>query len=167
MVTKSQARAAAWTAAAILTVSAGFGVYWGLGGTWALPETPGEDPVPTSVYVAVVSFGLVGLYFAGVLLIRVGYWPKLAQFAVARLNVWVIAASVLGGAIQGFAETYYVEGARALIVALLVVVVARSELPESLRNRAAPPPSSTPGLPTATNFMDWLLHPYRLPPRRR
>ena len=97
MVTKSHARAAAWTAGPILTVIAGFYVYWGFGGTWALKETPGENPVSTSDHVAVVFFGPVGLWLAGVLLIRVGYWPRLAQFAVARLNAWVIAVLVLGG----------------------------------------------------------------------
>jgi hypothetical protein len=47
MATKSRARAAAWTAAAILTVTAGLEVYWGLGGTWALHESPGGAPVST------------------------------------------------------------------------------------------------------------------------
>ena len=167
MVTKSHARAAAWTAAAILTVIAGVYVYWGLGGTWALPETPGENSVSTSDHVAVGFFGLVGIWLAGVLLIRVGYWPRLAQFAVARLNAWVIAVLVLGGAIQALAAQEFVAGTVNLIVALLAFVVARSELPESLVNRAAPPPSSKPGRPIPTHFIDRPLHPYRLPPRRR
>jgi hypothetical protein len=172
MVTESHARAAAWTAAAILTVIAGFYVYWGLGGTWALPATPGKNSVSTSDHFAVVFFGLVGLWFAAVLLIRVGYWPKLARFAVARLNAWVIAVLVLGGAIQTFAAQEFVAGTVNLIVALLAFVVARSELPDSLRNRGGTrsrwwETSSKPGPPTPTHFSDRPLHPYRLPPRRR
>jgi hypothetical protein len=148
MVIRSHARAAAWTAAAILTVTGGLEVYWGLGGTWALPETPGDAPVSTSDHVAVVIFGLVGLWFAGVLLIRVGYWPKLAQFAVARLNAWVIAVLVLGGAIQEFAVQEFVGGTINLIVALLAFVVARSEAPASPTGAAAPTPGGKPGPPT-------------------
>jgi hypothetical protein len=63
-----------------------------------------------------VTYGLVGLWIAGVLLIRVGYWPKLAQFAVARINAWVIAVLALGGAMQRFAGQDFVGGTINLII---------------------------------------------------
>ena len=150
MVTKSHARAAAWTAAAILTVTAGLEVYWGLGGTWALHESTGEPPVSKSDHVGVVTYGLVTLAFAGLLLVRVGYWREHVPSAVARfapIGAWVLAAMALVGAIQKFAAQDFVGGPINLIIALLAFVVARSEALASPTNRAAPTPGGKPGPP--------------------
>jgi hypothetical protein len=157
MATKSHGRAAAWTAAVILALIAGFQFYWGLGGTWELHEASGAaaPPVSASDQFSIVLIGVVALWFAVVLFVRVGYLPKLAQFAVARINAWVIAAVALGGAIQDFAAQTdferFVSGPLNLIVALLAFVVARSELPGSLRSGAAPTPSGKPGRPNPTH----------------
>jgi hypothetical protein len=161
MVTQKQGRAAARAAGAMLVVRAG--VLF----SWELYEVLGADPPPTSDQLYAVFWGVVALWFAVILLVRVGYWPKLAQFAVVRINAWVIAVLVLGGAIQAFAAQDFVGGTVNLIIALLVFVVALSELPESLRNGATPTPSGLPGAPTPTHFTDRPLHPYRRPPRRR
>jgi hypothetical protein len=161
MVPRKQGRAAARAAAAILTVIAGILF------SWELYEVLAGDPPPTSDQLYTVFSGAVALWFAVILLVRVGYWPKVAQFAVVRINAPVVAILILGGAIQAFAAQDFVLGPIDLIIALLAFVVARSELPESLRNGAAPAPSGKPGPPTPTHFLDRPLHPYRLPPRRR
>jgi len=157
MVTQSQGRAAAWTAAAILTVSAGFQFYWGQGGMLGLPDvSDGTDP-PVPEPIGSVVIGLIMLAFAGVLLVRAGYWWEHVPFAVARLariNAWVIVAP-LGGALGNFAGQTnvdrFVSGPVNLIVALLALVVVRSELPVSLGSRAAPTPNGKPGTPTSAH----------------
>jgi hypothetical protein len=161
MVTQKQGRAAARAAAAILTLIAGVLFFV------ALHDALGADPPSTSDQLFTAFSGVVALWFAVILLVRVGYWPKLAQFAVVRINAPVIAVLMLAGAIQAFAVRDFVLGPVDLIIALLAFVVARSELPESLRNGAPPTPSGKPGPPTPTHFLDRPLHPYRLPPRRR
>ncbi len=149
MVTKSHGRAAAWAAAAILAVIASFQFYW------ELHEVFGTDPPSTSDQFSIVFIGVVALWFAVVLLVRVGYWPKLAQFAVARINAWAIAAVGFGGAVASFAGPTdfdrFVSGPINLIVALLAFVVARSELPGSPTSGAAPTPSGKPGPPHPTH----------------
>ena len=111
----------------------------------------GADPPPASDQFYVVFTGVVALWFAVALLVRAGYLPKLAQFAVLRINASVIAILVLGGAIQAFAVQEFVGGTVNLIVALLAFVVARSELPASPRSGGPPTPSGKPGRPNPTH----------------
>ncbi|MGZ6565237.1 MAG: DUF3995 domain-containing protein [Solirubrobacteraceae bacterium] len=154
MATKSYGRAAAWTAAVILGVVAGFQFYWGLGGTWGLHEVSGgtAPPVSASTEIDVVIIGLVDLASAGVLLARVGYWRERVPFAIARIGAWAIAIASLGGALGELgAHTdfeRFANGSVLLIIALLAFVVARSELPTSPGSGAAPTPSRKPGPPT-------------------
>lgn len=157
MVTKSYARAAAWAVAAILGVSAGFQFYWGLGGTWGLHEASGgavAPPLSASEQIGVVIIGLLMLAFAGLLLVRVGYWREHVPFAVARfarIGAWVLVVLPLLTALAYFGAQTDLErffgAAINLIVALLAFVVARFELPVSPRSEAAPP-SGKPGAPT-------------------
>ncbi|HET9270422.1 MAG TPA: DUF3995 domain-containing protein [Vicinamibacterales bacterium] len=144
MATKSHARLAAWAAAAILVVIAGFQFYWGFGGTWGAHEASGGamDELTTSEQIASVIGGLVLLALAGIVLIRVGYWRDHVPFAIARIGTWVIAVLLLLGALVNFtAQTdfeRFVNGPVALLVALLTFVVARSEVPVSPTGRSEP-----------------------------
>lgn len=157
MVTNSHARAAAWAVAAILGVSAGFQVYWELGGTWGVDEASGgavTPPLSASEQIGVVIIGLMLLAFAGLVLVRVGYWGEHVPSAVARLariGAWVLVFLPLLTALAYFgAQTdseRLIGGPINLILALLAFVVARSELPVSPRSRAVPP-SGKPGAPT-------------------
>jgi hypothetical protein len=75
-------------AAAILVVGAGVQF------SWALYEALAADPPPTSDQLYNALGGVVALWLAVILLVRVGYWPKLAQVAVVRINAPVIAVLV-------------------------------------------------------------------------
>jgi len=147
VVSQSRGRAAAWTAAAILAVSAGFLFYWGLGGTWAC----GAEPPPYGqIYLVIV--GALCVVYAGVLLVRVGYWREHVPSAVARfadISAWVIVIVPLGGGLNAFAAADPVGGAVDLIVAALAFVVVRSGRSLSPTSRAAPMPSGRPGPPTS------------------
>jgi hypothetical protein len=70
MGTQKQGRAAARAAGAMLVVRAG--VLF----SWELYEVLGADPPPTSDQLYAVFWGVVALWFAVILLVRVGYWPK-------------------------------------------------------------------------------------------
>lgn len=153
MVSRSHGRAAACTVAAILAVDAGVKFYWGLGGTWA-----GEAPLSASDQIREVGIGLVGLVYAGILLVRAGYWQEHMPSAVARfaaINAWVIVILPLGGALQAFAGPTdfdrFVVGPLNLIIALLAFVVVRSERPVSPTIGAAPAPSGRPGPPSSAH----------------
>jgi hypothetical protein len=145
VVAEKHGRAAARAAAAILLVGAGVQFYR------ELHEATGADPPPASEQLFVVFTGVVALWFAVVLLVRVGSLPKLAQLAIVRINASVISVLVLGGAIQAYAVQEFVGGTVNLIVALLAFVVARSELPASPRSGAPPTPSGKPGRPAPTH----------------
>jgi hypothetical protein len=158
MVTRSQGRAAAWTAAAILTVSAGFQFYWGQGGMLGLPDvSDGTDP-PVPEPIGSVVIGLIMLAFAGVLLVRAGYWHEHVPFAVARLArilAWVIVVVQLVNALAAFGGQSdvdrFVGGPAYLIIAVLAFVVARSELPVPPGSGAAPMPSGRPSPRTSAH----------------
>lgn len=145
MVAEKHGRAAARAAAALLLVGAG------VQSAWVLGEASGADPPPAPDLLYGVVTAVVALWFAVALLVRVGYLPKLAQFAVVRINASVISILVLGGAIQAFAVQEFVGGTVNLIVALLAFVVARSALPDSPRSGAPPAPSGKPGRPNPTH----------------
>lgn len=143
MVTQSHARIAAWAAAVILVVIAGFQIYWGVGGAWGLDETSGRDLAPAAD-IGSVMIGLLALAVAGVLLLRVGYWRGHVPFA----TVWMTKTAAfvsLGGAVVQFAARGFAAGTINLIVALLAFAVARSDLPASPPSGAAPTPSGKPG----------------------
>jgi hypothetical protein len=147
MVSQSHGRAAACMAAAILAANAGVQFYWGLGGTWA-----GEAPLSGSDQIREVGIGLVGLMYAGVLLVRAGYWHEHMPSAVARfsdLNAWVVVILPLVVAIQAFGLDDPLGGAIDLIIAALAFVVVRSERPLSPTSGAAPTPRRMPGPPTS------------------
>lgn len=148
MVSQSHGRAAASTVAAILAFDAGVKFYWGLGGTWA-----GEAALSASDQIREVGIGLVGLMYAGILLVRVGYWHEHIPSAIARfadLNAWVLVIIPLGGAIQAFGELDDpVGGVVDLIIAALAFVVVHSERPRSPTSGAAPTPRRMPGPPTS------------------
>ena len=144
---KSHGRAAARTAAAILAVLAGLLFSWSLGSTWARAEPTSGDEINPAL------LGLC-LSYAGVLLVRVGYGREHMPSAVTRfadLNAWVIVIVPLGGALQRFAATYYVDGAINLIIALLAFVVVLSERPASPTSGAAPTPSGKLDRPTSAH----------------
>ena len=153
MVSQSRARAAARTAAAMLTVGACFMFYWSLGGTWAFGgQTPSEyagyDQSETAV------FGVWCLVFAGVLLVRVGYWREHMPPSIARLadlNAWLVVILALVSAVQAFATADLAYGTFFLIVAALAFVVVRSERPVSPTIGAVPTPSRKPGPPTSAH----------------
>ena len=171
MATQKQGRAAARAAAAILVVGAGFLFYWSLGGTWAFGgQTPSEYEYAGWDQIETAVIGVWCLVFAGVLLVRVGYWREHMPPAIARLadlNAWLVVILGLVSAVQAFARADPFYGTFFLILAALAFVVVRSERPVSPTSRAAPTPSGKPGPPTPTHFIDRPLHPYRLPPRRR
>jgi hypothetical protein len=155
MVSESQGRAAARAAAAILVVAAGFQFYWALGGTWAGGlELEGYDRIDRAIV------GLLCLVYAGVLLVRVGYWREHMPSGIARvagakatstwpsvadLNAWLIVLVPVGGALQAFAQSDPVGGLIDLLVAALAFVVVRSERPVSPARGAAPRPSGRAG----------------------
>lgn len=138
-------RTAAWTAAAILAVMAGFLFYWAAGGTW---EPSGASQAASSVADQIVAAinGLLVLAFAGVLLARVGYWREHVPFKVARVGAWVVACALFAGALEGFATQ--TGGPVELAAALLAYRVARSEPPVSPARGAQPTPTGSPGPPT-------------------
>ena len=148
MVSQSHGRAAACAVAAILAVDAGVKFYWALGGTWA-----GEAPLSASDQIREASIGLVGLMYAGILLVRAGFWHEHMPSAVARfadLNAWVVVIIPLGGAIGAFGQLDDpVGGVIDLIIAALAFVVVRSERPQSPTSGAAPTPRRTPGHPNS------------------
>jgi hypothetical protein len=104
--------------------------------------------VPTAI------IGLGCLVYAGVLLVRVGFWREHMPSAVTRfadLNAWLIVIVSLGGAVQAFAAADPFYGTVGLILGLLAFVVVRSEQPVSPPSGAAPTPSGRPGPPTAAH----------------
>jgi len=152
MFTKSRARAAARMAAAMLALAAAFLFYWSLGGTWTgggeTPSDAGLSRIDTAI------MGLVCLVYAGVLLVRVGYWREHLPSGVTRfadINAWVIVLLPLGGAVQSFALADFVDGTFDLIIAALAFVVVRSEGPVSPRLGAPPRPSGKPGPPSSAH----------------
>lgn len=74
---------------------------------------------------------------AVVLLIRVGYLHDRAPFEVHRTGAKWVAWGSLGGAMVGFAgqmdTEWYIAGPVNLVIALLALAVARSELPPHAR----------------------------------
>jgi hypothetical protein len=143
MATKSYSRAAAWAAAVILVVIAGFQIYWGVGGTWGLDETSIATS-STGADIGAVIIGFLALAVAGVLLLRVGYW----RGHVPPATVWMTKTAALvslGGAVAQYANRSFAGGTINLIVALLAFVVSRSDLPTSPTSGAAPTPSGKPG----------------------
>lgn len=149
MVSQSRARAAARTAAAMLAVGAGFMFYWSLGGTWAFGgQTPSEYEYARWDASKTAVIGVWCLVFAGVLLVRVGYWHEhvpswIASFA--DLNAWLVVILALMSAVVQFARADLFYGTFYLILAALAFVVVRSERPLSPTSRAAPTPSGKPG----------------------
>ena len=146
MVTKSHTRAAACTAAAILAVGAAVQLYWGLGGTWG-----GETAPSASDQIRSVVIGLVGLMYAGILLVRAGYWHEHMPSAVARfadIPAWLVVMIPLGGAAQAFEMGDPVNGVDDLILAALAFVVVRSGRPLSPTSGATPTPRGKPSPPT-------------------
>lgn len=129
MVSKSQGRAAACIAAAILVVNAGFQFYWGAGGTWAR----GADPEGLGQIDRAI-IGLLSAVYAAVLLVRVGYWREHIPSAATRFvgaQGWLIAIVPLGGALHAFAVSDPVGGLIDLILAALAFVAVRSAPPVS------------------------------------
>jgi hypothetical protein len=138
---KAHSRAAAWTAAVILVVIAGFQIYWGVGGAWGLGESAATSS--TAAHIGSVLIGLVALAAACVLLVRVGYWRGHVPITAVRLTRMVALVS-LGGALAEFARGGFASGTINLIVALLAFVVAGCDLPASRLRGTAPTPSSSP-----------------------
>jgi hypothetical protein len=136
MVSQSHRRAAACTVAAIIAVDASVKFYWSLGGTWG-----GEPPLSTSDAIRNAIVGVVGLAYAGVLLVRAGYWREHLPPAVAHVAdvpAWLIVMIPLGAALGAFAGSAgpdFVSGLVNAIVALLAFVVVRSERPHAQRAR--------------------------------
>jgi hypothetical protein len=150
MAMKSHTRAAAWTAAAILTAIAGFQIYWGVGGTWGLDESSVTSASSTAADIGSVIIGLMALTVAGVLLLRVGYW----RGHVPPATVWMTKTAALvslGGAVAQYAQRGFAAGTINLIVALLAFVVSRSDLPAPPASDATPTPRGTPGSPAPTH----------------
>ncbi len=90
--------------------------------------------------------------YAGILLVRAGFWHEHMPSAVARfadLNAWVVAIIPLVVAIQAFGVDDPVGGVIDLIIAALAFVVVRSERPLSPTSGAAPTPRRMPGPPTS------------------
>ena len=150
MVTKSQARAAACIAAAMIAVGTGVQFYWGLGGTWG-----GEAALSGSDQIRSVVTGLVGLAYAGILLVRAGYWHEHMPSAVARfadIPAWLVVVIPLGGAVSAFEMGAPGNGVGNVILAALAFVVVRAEGPVSLpTSGAALPPREGPGPPTSAH----------------
>ena len=154
MFTKSHARAAACTVAAILALNAAVNavalVYWNLGGTWG-----GEAALSASDQLRSVLMVVVGLAYAGILLVRAGYWHEHMPSAVVRfadIPAWLVVIIPLGGALQAF-TTFDdpVSGVGNLIIAALAFVVVRAEGPVSMPSGPALPPSGKPGPPTSAH----------------
>ena len=148
MLTTSRARVAAWAAAAILVVTAGAQLYWGLGGTWGLSAA--DEASSTAQHVGSVLIGLVAGAGAGVVLARVGYWRGHAPPAIVRL-AWTLGFVALGGALAQFSAGGFLAGTINLVVALLAFVVARSDLPAPAAGGAASPPRGLPRPPSPTH----------------
>lgn len=129
MITRERGRVAAWAAAGILAVVASYLFYA------VLHAAVGADPPPASALVAATMAGLLAIGSAAVLLSRAGYLNALVPLSVGRRWApWVAYASV-GGAVAGFAgqldAPWYVAGPINLVISLLAIAVARSELPEA------------------------------------
>jgi hypothetical protein len=147
MVTKSHARAAACTAVAIIAVGAGIQFYWGLGGTW-----DGEAALSASDQIRSVVIGLAGLAYAGILLVRAGYWHEHLPSAVARIAdipAWLVVMIPLGGAASAFEMGAAGNGVGNLIIAALAFVVARGERPLLPGSRGAATAGGRPGPATS------------------
>jgi hypothetical protein len=132
----------------MLALAAGYLFYWSLGGTWA---GGGEGPSGAGLSrLDTALVGLASLVYAGVLLVRVGYWRDHLPPGVTRwadINAWVVVLLPLGATVQSFATGYFVDGTFNLILAALAFVVVRSEGPISPRLGLPPRAGHTPGPP--------------------
>jgi hypothetical protein len=130
VVTRKQARVAAWAVATILAVVAVVQLYA------VLDAALGADPPATGALVLAALVGLLALAAAVVLLVRVGYLPERVRFDTARRATWWVGYASAGGAVLGFAgqmdAAWYVAGPVNLVIALLALAVARSEPPLSV-----------------------------------
>jgi hypothetical protein len=128
--------------AAIIALDASAKFYWALGGTWA-----GEPPLSGRDKIGNAVIALVGLMYAGILLVRAGYWREHVPSAVTRVadrGAWLIVLLPLGGALNAIAGTTgpdALSGLGNLVIAALAFVVVRSKPPPSPTARAAPTPS--------------------------
>jgi hypothetical protein len=126
-------RFAAAAAATAFIVVAGCEMFWALGGSRGLSGAWGgnHDHLPLGLRVASAFAAIFLVAGAIIVLGRARYWASSDQLGILRWGTWALVAVMGLSAIANFASSSTMErfqnGPAALLMALLCLVVARSQ----------------------------------------
>jgi hypothetical protein len=127
-------RPAAILAAVLLLITAAFQVWWALGGSWGLGGAWGGEytVLPDSLRLSSGISAIVLVFAVVIVLERAGYGLLNLRHEVLRRGIWVVVAVNGVSALANFASSSdwerYMNGPVALIVAILCLAVARSDM---------------------------------------